>query len=400
MAISQLRENTDQVIKMFSLTNNQLNVDVKLGRFIGAVILKPTYVCNADCDYCFVPPQDNRKWSVDEFKAMFDRLEPVLQPDCTMIWHGGEMMMLSPSFYDECSAYIKSKLPNANIAMQSNLTRYSTAKWKGVVDKHFNSSVSTSYDADEVHRTINGDPALYAKRFKENFKKCLDDGFYCGVITVIDKTNKHTVDSFLNYVLETDAGRNKVAVSINAMLAGGRKEDDETILTPIEYADVLISVLERWNREKLSLDIEPLTNFLNGYFDGAGDMRCGNNSSCARGIVFLENDGSVLTCDELKGISGDEYVHGNILTNSLSEIFTSKSFLKLASRAYMLPNECHQCETFTMCRGGCPRHVLQNGNDISAKDPRCLMFKKIHNKIKEMDKSGDLSWIKKFLAEQ
>ena len=388
----------NDVIQMFPQGIGS-SVKTHLGRFISLLILKPTYVCNADCDYCYTPPKNENRWDFEKFKKMFDRLEPVLTHYCTIMWHGGEPMMMNPEFYDKCCDYIKTKLSHPNFEMQTNITRYSSKKWKPLFEKHFKSEILTSYDADEIHRTINGDPALYAKRFKDGFKTCLDDGFRCGLVSVIDRTNKHSVNDLIDYVLATDAGRGKVHIDIDAMEACGRKEDDGTILSNIEYADVLISMLERWNYEKLNLSIEPLTTLLSGFLNGSGNSRCGNDSSCAMGILIMDNDGSISSCEELKEVARtkDEYIYGNILTDSLDKIFTSKAHSIMASRSYNMPLECAQCDAFMMCKGGCPRFVLQKNNDISDIDPRCDMFKKIYAQMVKMNANGELEWSRKFL---
>lgn len=395
----QLQENFNQLIQMFHL--NEESDHEKIGtvsRFINTVILKPTYECNADCDYCCSPPEDNKKWTVEKFKVMFDRIEPILQENCTFIWHGGEPMLLSPRFYDECCEYVKTKLSDPVFAMQSNLTRYSREKWNPILKKHFNSSVSTSYDADETHRTINGDPALYAKRFKRAYREIGESGFSTGVITVLDKTNYHTVDDFIDFVVRHSDGKRMVGASINNMVASGRKEDDGSLLSSKEYADVLVHALKRWCDEKLEIRIEPLSSMLSSYINGSSSMRCGNNHSCARGMLLLDWDGGLSTCDELREIGGSNFTYGNIFSNTIDEIVSSDFFKTISSRVYSIPFECRECDAFIMCKGGCPAYVLRNGGRIEDKDPRCEQFKILYKTFVEMERSGKLDWARKFLT--
>ena len=397
---SQLQDYSSDIIQVFSLDDEKDIVDVapdgSMSRFINTVLLKPTYACNADCDYCCAPPVDNNKWTVERFKLMFDRLEPVLQHSCTFIWHGGEPMMMSPKFHDECCEYVKTKLKHPEFAMQSNIIKYSRKKWKPVLTKHFNSSISTSYDADEKHRTINGDAALYAKRFKRSFSEFVEDGFSCGLITVLDRTNVHSLDDFIDFAAEQAKvdGAGCIGISINQMEALGRKEDDGTLLSGKEYADVLLHALDRWRNEKLNLKIDPLSSLLNGFLGDVNSSRCANNPSCSRGILMLDQDGSVTTCEEMKELSllGGDYIYGNILTTPLKGIFTSKAFKTVSSRVQHIPNECHECDAFDMCKGGCPASVLKINGNIGDKDSRCEHFKIVYKRFKELHSTGGLDW--------
>ncbi|UKA04686.1 radical SAM/SPASM domain-containing protein [Photobacterium damselae] len=399
----QQLEHSSNIIQMFPMTEGKGLVEKveenSVSRFIGTVLLKPTYACNADCDYCCAPPEDNNKWTVERFKLMFDRLEPVLRHNCTFIWHGGEPMLMSPQFYEECCEHVLSKLKNPEFAMQSNLTKYSRSKWKPLLEKYFDSSISSSFDADEYHRTINGDPVRYSQRFKKSFSEVVEDGFDCGLITVLDKTNSHTVDKFIDFGAKAAKNGNMIGISINRMEAAGRKKDDGSLLTNKEYAEILIHALERWRREELDLKIEPLASLLSAYVNGSTVMRCGNNHSCARGMMMLDWDGTVSTCDDLKYMSANpkEYAYGNILEDSLFDIISSPSFKKIASRIYNIPMECHECEAFSMCKGGCPVYVLKNNNNISDKDPRCEQFQMIFKHIKKLEGTGELGWYDKYL---
>lgn len=390
----------NQLIQMFPIGDEPLTSTktpiIQLHRTVDALCLKPTYLCNADCDYCYTPPTNNHKWTVDSFKRMFDTIEPVLKHNCKITWHGGEPMLMSPTFYDECCDYIKSKLNNPVILIHSNITKYTSPKWKDVVEKHFGSFVITSYDADEEHRSIKGNPKLYADRFKNSLNQILNDGFAIQIVTVLDNNNKHSVNKFIDYMVATDAGRGKVSIAVDTIEPVGRKEDDGSILTNEENAELLIDVLKRWNDEKIPMSIEPLFTLLQGFFTTTTLSRCGMCERCGKSTLLLDNNGDVSVCEELIDIS-DYYIYGNANTNTITEILTSQPCRDVISREYNVPLECRRCDAFRICRGGCLNFALKNGGTIDSKDSRCGMFKILFAAFTEMDSRGELEWCKKLV---
>ena len=384
-----MSESPSMVIQMFPPTPQK---KVIIGRIVKVVVLKPTNDCNADCNYCYAASTVRFKWTVDLFKEMFDKLEPALAHDCSFIWHGGEPMMLAPSFYAECCDYIKSKLSSPAFMMQSNILNYSTKKWKPLLDKYFDSCISTSYDIVEKDRTIKGDAALYAKRFKKAFKECLDDGLYVGVITVVSKENADTINAFLDFVGEYDNGRGLCSASFLPMEVGGRKKDDGSILTYSEFVDLMIPLMERILRADQSVGISTVSDWILSYLNKFGGA-CGHNEKCAYYNLILENDGSVTCCEDLKTATND-YVFGNIMRDSLEDLYTSANFIELSSRVYKTPLGCKACKYWSSCKGGCPKSVIMGGGDISSKNPDCESIKRVYKAIEALDDAGRFDFLK------
>ena len=251
------------------------------------IVLKPTLDCNADCDYCYVIEKEKPKWSVAEFINMFDKLEPHLDHNCTIAWLGGEPMLLSPEFYDECCNYIKSKINSPKIIMHSNLTRYSSRKWSNVIKKHFNSSVYTSYDVDEQNRTINGDPELYAIRFKKGLSECSIDNISTHITTVIDSRNMHALDDFFDFIASVNVNKNILGVDLEIMRYN-KKMPVNTALKEEEIDRIFVKYFRKWVDNKYEFDIEPYFQILLRYFKIISlDMCCYSNSCASTALVFF-----------------------------------------------------------------------------------------------------------------
>ncbi len=155
-------------------------------RTISTVIIKPTKGCNADCSYCCAPPDGAPKWSIEEFYDIFDALEPRLHPNATLIWHGGEPMLLGVEFYRQAHDYAISRHPGIRFSMQSNMLAYNK-RWRNAFRDVFQGSISTSWDPDELCRTVKGSQELYSRLYHAKMAQILDDGWRPKVISTFDE---------------------------------------------------------------------------------------------------------------------------------------------------------------------------------------------------------------------
>src|ERR1700751_3369497 len=68
------------------------------------VVIQPTSLCNINCRYCYLPDRSvNKRISMETLSQIFKRLfsSPFVSDDLTIVWHAGEPLLLSPSFYDK-----------------------------------------------------------------------------------------------------------------------------------------------------------------------------------------------------------------------------------------------------------------------------------------------------------
>ena len=116
------------------------------------------------------------------------------------------------------------------------------------------------------------------------------------------------------------------------------------------------------------------------HFSGNGPVcylsnRCGN-------CCILEHNGDVYSCDHYVY---PEYKLGNILTNDVQHMVHSMKQKQWgAKKELMLPNECGQCEVYSMCRGGCPKHWFIGADAGSmGMNYLCGGYKKFYRHIKK-----------------
>ncbi|WP_399499048.1 radical SAM protein, partial [Streptomyces sp. P17] len=67
------------------------------------LVLQPTPFCNIDCTYCYLPHRSSKKRLTFELaEIIFKKLLafPTIGESVTIVWHAGEPMVLSVSYYE------------------------------------------------------------------------------------------------------------------------------------------------------------------------------------------------------------------------------------------------------------------------------------------------------------
>lgn len=373
---------------------------------ISSVIIKPTKECNADCSYCSAPPDGNEKWSIDTFKKIFARLEPALSKDCFLIWHGGEPMLMGPDFYRAAREIVDSfGRKDIRFSIQTNLLLYKSALWKDVFSNIFKGSVSTSFDPDEVSRTIKGSSEKYSKQFYKKIEEVISDGFTPMVIgTYSEKTIKYAHKA---YDHSLSFGNNSYDIRFNYRYPAGRDADIGESITPRQYGEMLIDLWNRWITEVPNFNITPLDQMLNKVL-GLESGRCPWTRSCGGKILGIEPGGEVYNCSEFADMDRPEFSFGNIINGSIPlpgknvvnfykkpkdedlvrKMLSSEPARKMRSRVYNLPPDCKSCQHFAECEGGCMRDAELFNRGLGGKFYYCESWMMVFTKIKQDLKDG------------
>lgn len=373
---------------------------------ISTVILKPTKDCNADCSYCSAPPDHEKKWSVDDFKNIFDKLLPKLDPHATLIWHGGEPMLMGTDFFIETAAYAKSKVPTINFSMQTNLLLY-TKKWKPVFENIFKGSISTSYDADEKDRTINGNSEKYKNLFYKKISMVLEDGFKPLVIGTYTNETMPLAKEFYEKSKAFESG--SFNIRFNYRFPAGRAANQAPLITPRLYGESLIELYNKWIVELPDFFITPLDQMFLKACNVNMDQ-CPWTRRCGGTFMAIEPNGDVYNCGEFADLGNLGYRYGNILegwvpggkkqdivnlVNIVSpEEFTKKMLAgkpvrKMRKRVFELPDDCLTCRHFKECEGGCMRDAELYERGLGGKFFYCESWKMVFDRIKESILSGE-----------
>lgn len=360
---------------------------------ISTVIAKPTKLCNADCQYCSTPPDGQGKWSLDDFRRYFDAVAPKLSGQAVWLWHGGEPMLMGPDFYWKAHEHAIEQVPQIRFSMQTNILAYGP-KWTEILQTVFRRSVSTSYDPDELNRTVKGSAVKFHSVFFQKFEQMLDDGFRP---TLIGTYTGSSAPKALE-IYERNKGRKgrEVSLRMNYRYPVGRSYGEGESISPEAYGKMLLEVYNRWIKDNPPFMVTPLDEML-GKVVGTEGSRCPWTKSCGGRFLSIDPDGSVYNCAEFGSLGqslseagqADPYRYGNLKSESLSEMLGSRAAMDIRRRRIDLPADCQSCRHFEQCEGGCARDAALYERGLGGKFYYCRSWIDVFDRIKESVLTGE-----------
>lgn len=361
---------------------------------ISTVIAKPTKQCNADCQYCSTPPDGKNKWSLDDFKRHFDKCAPKMSGQAVWLWHGGEPMLMGPDFYFKAYEHARQQLPQIRFSMQSNILLYNTDRWKEILESVFKRSISSSYDPDEMNRTIKGSATAFHKVFFKKLDMMLADGFKPSIIgTYTEETAPLGLGLYERSLSQGDSA---FSLRFNYRYPVGRVYGEGEAIAPKTYAKMLLDVYNRWIVDNPPFMITPLDEML-GKVIGTEGSRCPWTNSCGGRFLSIDPDGSVYNCAEFGSLGQslqdeglhDPYKYGNLNEHSIEEILSSPAASDMRRRRVDVPQSCKTCRHFNECEGGCARDSALYGRGMGGKYYYCESWILVFDRIKESIMTGE-----------
>lgn len=361
---------------------------------ISTVIAKPTKVCNADCLYCSTPPDGKGKWSLDDFKRYFDALAPKLSGQAVWLWHGGEPMLMGPDFYWKAYQHAIQSVPQIRFSMQSNILGYSTGRWKEILETVFKRSISSSYDPDELNRTMKGSATRFHKIFFQKLEMMLADGFRPSVIGTY--TEESAELGVKLYERSMSQGNAAFSLRFNYRYPVGRVFGEGEAIAPHTYGKMLLDVYNRWIVDNPPFMITPLDEML-GKVIGTEGSRCPWTNACGGRFISIDPDGSAYNCAEFGSLGQsladdgqvDPYKYGNLKVNTVDELLGSTAATDMRRRRIDVPQSCKTCRHFNECEGGCARDSALYGRGMGGKFYYCESWIMVFDRIKESVMSGE-----------
>lgn len=361
---------------------------------ISTVIAKPTKQCNADCQYCSTPPDGKDKWRLDDFKRYFDKLAPKMSGQAVWLWHGGEPMLMGPDFYYKAYEHARQQLPQIRFSMQSNILGYSTHRWKELLETVFKRSISSSYDPDELNRTVKGSATRFHKIFFDKLDMMLADGFRPSVIGTYTDSSAPLGTT----LYERSKGKGNAAFSLrfNYRYPVGRVYGEGAAIAPQVYGQMLLDVYNRWIVDNPPFMITPLDEML-GKVVGTEGSRCPWTNSCGGRFLSIDPDGSTHNCAEFGSLGQslveeglpDIYTYGNLKDKTVDELLASPAASDMRRRRVDVPQSCKTCRHFNECEGGCARDSALYGRGMGGKFYYCESWIMVFDRIKESVMSGE-----------
>lgn len=341
------------------------------------LLIKPASgACNLRCRYCFYSDEmENREHAVRRFmspgdfrviaeKAIARESAPDGSGSVSFGFQGGEPTLAGLGFFRSAVDTVKElnrgpdgrKLVSVSWFIQTN-GMLIDREWAGfLAENGFLTGLSMDgipeiHDKNRVKPDGKGTHGAVMKAAK----LLRDAGAEFNILTVLTGETARSGRKIYNFYKKNGFVWQQYIPCV-APLGG---EDTVWTLGAARYGDFLCDIFDLWYNDVTSEREVYNREFENwvGILAGIEPEDCGMRGVCSPQYL-IEADGSVYPCDFY---ALDEYLIGNILTDSFDEIEKKRRETGFIAASEKLPEKCLGCEWLSLCRGGCRRNRGPDG---------------------------------------
>ena len=345
------------------------------------LIFKETEACNSNCIYCDVIARKRPKTiSIDRLEKVFfyvnEYLEKYQNEHFSIVWHGGEPLIVGVDFYKKVlelqEKYCKNTKRRIEYDIQTNLTLL-TQDMIDIFRKMGINRVGTSYEPYKGIRGFgaNRDSDAYNRLFFRGIELLNKNGISWGFIYVV---TKNVINKPLEIFHLLTNFKVKGGFQLHPVYSYKNEDKYNVGITAKEFADFLGCIFKEWwpHRQRYPY-VEPFFSYLNHYTTG-GPVCCSDSGNCAYSHIYIGPEGEYSHCG--RSSDWDVFEVGNVDSMSIIDAFESDYRKELQKRNdFLLDNDCKGCKYFKICHGGCPLDGWNSTNTIFSKSEWCISRK-------------------------
>jgi uncharacterized protein len=345
-----------------------------------SIIFKPTTRCNLRCRYCYAARERNEfdgTMSIDEAKRSFDWIkvycEKLHVKNVTVIWHGGEPLLMGIQFINDCVEYYTKILNELSITVrnqiQTNLT-LATDDYIPLLKKHFESRIGFSLDYQSHYRLFpNGKDATDA--IIERAMTLKNAGLKIAAISMMTADNLGKMNELYNWfkALGIPFRLNRIFPTSSEETNGMAKS-----VTAEQYANGICELFDIWLNDPHPASIETVQGAVLAYIRNISKL-CSLDGKCADSFLCIASNGTLLPCGRF---DSDSYSIGNIYTDTIEQVLDKKKSIAHLQGNHSKIAECITCKWKSLCVAGCPHSKL-----FGWFEDECITNKIIWNHLEE-----------------
>ncbi|MCR5784988.1 MAG: anaerobic sulfatase maturase [Eubacterium sp.] len=354
-------------------------------KFLSILIKPVSGMCNIDCKYCFYKeialyPGKCARMSDEVMKKLIDRALETEADEILFAFQGGEPLLAGAEYYRDFIKYVSENNKSSKIAYSVQTNGMLINDEYVEIFKENNFLVGISIDGpkfvhDKYRLKYDGNGTY--ENVISNAKKLMNAGVEVNVLSVITGEGALKAKKIYEFYKKNGFYFTQFIPCmdpINEVQGSG-----ENALTTDKYYTFLSELFELWYEDFMSgeyISIRHFDNWVRMVMGERSDM-CSLTGVCGSYFV-CESDGNIYPCDFYVS---SKYLLGNIVTDSFEHLFKSlneSGFLKEA--AVCLSPECKECKNFDLCRGGCKRDWVRDGN--TGKSRYCSALDRFFNRYR------------------
>jgi len=350
------------------------------------VIIKPTLGCNLACSYCYEDSNPDKNETMSE-ETLTNSIQKVTEFNSegptSFLWHGGEPMLPGIDFYKRVvsiQAPLKEKGYEIDNSMQSNATLITDE----ILDffEKYGFHIGASLDGpkkihDKSRRYAGNNGSSFDDSF-QNILKLKERNIGGGAIVVLTKENIEHLPEIYEFFRDND-----IPVKINHIINLGRARScyENIGISAKEYGEAMCNLFDLWFYDEIhNLSVDPFDEIIGNIMTDI-PRGCNNSFSCQESFFGIEPNGEVYPCGKF-GV-GEEFLYGNINTDSIEQIMSSDARKKILERSDNLNKVCKACDYLNICNGGCPEEAYNTRGNIYDRNPFCSGYRTLFSHIRE-----------------
>lgn len=343
------------------------------------IIIKLTTDCNLRCVYCsegdkpsIILPQEILYKLIDELPQLLDKYH---DEHISILWHGGEPLVVGKKYLAEAMEYAKDKLKNYHLsfALQSNGTLIDD-DWLALF-KSYDVGVGISLDGYQALHDANRftkDKQPTFERIIANIQRMQQAGQNVGTLMVLNTDADIDVEELFATIKKYE-----LTTKIHPVIPCGRADGEDVSEVNRKYVELLKQLYVKMMETEDIVIIEPLNELMDVILKQAPVKECSYNGSCGKNFLCLYADGTVGFCGRYNSSEGD-FSYGSLREQSLVELYESCNAVSLRSRQqYLQEHDCKDCAIWEYCHGGCSFEAFNRFGTIMSRFPDCEMRRQL-----------------------
>lgn len=349
-----------------------------------SIMVKPASgACNIRCKYCFY--RDVAENRTQECYGMmnFETLENIIrkalahaEQQCTIVFQGGEPTLAGLDFFRESIRL--QKLHNHN-----GITIFNAIQTNGLVlDDEWAAflktnnflvglSIDGSKDTHDAFRVDAQGKGTHTRAMRA-VALLRRHGVEFNILTVVNSRTARYIDSIYAFFKKNRLTNLQFIPCLDPF--GEEQGAEDYSLTDTRYGTFLCTLFDIWYRDFKQGDAVYIRFFENlvGILLGYPPEACGMGGRCTMQYV-VEADGSVCPCDFYVL---DEYKLGNLNVDEFVHLDEQREQNEFITESLAVFEDCKLCPYFGLCRGGCKRNRIPQGDGVFGANVFCAAYRR------------------------
>jgi uncharacterized protein len=348
------------------------------------LILQPTPFCNIDCDYCYLPTRSDRHrmpYEIIEAAIRFVFSHNLPAPDFTVVWHGGEPLVLPVAWYREAFRRASSAAPSGAVlphAMQTNgiLIDDEWCEFFQEIPIKVGISLDGPQWLHDLRRKTRSGGGTFS-RVMRGLEKLRRNGVPFHVICVVTDATLDAAEELMDFFIME--GVQNIGFNLEEIEGVNTSSSLLHLGMEARYRSFFARVIARAGQANAPLVVREQQELLAMLQHPTFGRLSKNTSNDPFGFMTVSSRGAIFTFSpELAGLTDPTYgdlAVGQLPDDSLEDVFSRQSFQRMWADIEAGTKMCQaSCSYFDLCLGGAPSNKLaENGSFATAETTYCRL---------------------------